>query len=989
VTGLRGRVVAASILLAGVVGGIFAVLLVAIAEERDSSDAARHSEQVLAAANRLERRVIDLETGLRGLLLTRNERFLGPFRSAQAAVPAEAGHLRRLVAGNPEQAARAKALSDSIDSYLKDYIVPQVLRGHVRPGAARSVAITGEGKRRTDDLREQFGQFIAAESMLADDRRGSADDQARTAILLGILGLVISVALLLAFCGYLAFAVVRPIGRVAGGARRVAAGDLSARVDERGAAELGELARTFNVMATSLEENRDELESQNAELEAQQGELEHAVEQLAEEKRQVEVLHRFGAQLQEHAELEPLARAALAELCELSNSEIGALYARGRDERTRDGATLLAARGVRPDRLAPRLEAGDGAAGRAMAERRTVAAGYGETGLRVPAYGDDVAVRVELHVPLIQSDRHVGVVSLGRVRDQPFSDDDIATIQYLAAQAAIALSNARALQVARHRARINRAVLDTADEAYIAMDYDAQVTAWNPASERLFGWRGEEAMGRPVAELVVPERDRAVVQDELQRFHRTGKSRLVGRPVDVTAMRRDGTELPVEMTISPLNLDGRWMFNVFVHDISARRRSQLHLQAQNAVVRVLAEAATADEAIPRLLAALGETLRWQLGAFWTVDEHAERLWLEAGWSVAGLDRSRWETASSEVVLNRGQGVPGMAWESGEVTWIEDVGRTEGLLRARAARDLGLRAMVSVPVRSGTTTIGVLELLSVEPRPRDDQLVALMTYLGQQIGQYLDRKASEREAEILKDQFFALVSHELRTPLTSIIGYLELVLEDPEHLAANQRRFLGVVDRNARRLLRLVGDLLFVAHVEAGRLALEMGDVDLPTLTREAVEAARPRAEGKDLALSAKVDAVPLMAGDRDRLAQVLDNLVSNAVKFTPEGGRVAVRLAARDGQAVVEVQDTGVGIPAAEQDRLFERFFRASTATERAIPGVGLGLTIAKAIVEAHGGRLGFHSVEGAGTTFSVRLPMRPPPRTRPAPDRIQPGVSL
>jgi signal transduction histidine kinase len=297
--------------------------------------------------------------------------------------------------------------------------------------------------------------------------------------------------------------------------------------------------------------------------------------------------------------------------------------------------------------------------------------------------------------------------------------------------------------------------------------------------------------------------------------------------------------------------------------------------------------------------------------------------------------------------------------------------------------------VAVPVRSGTTTLGVLELVAADPRPRDEQLVALMVYLGQQIGQYLDRKASERAAELLKDQFFALVSHELRTPLTSIIGYLELVLDDGEALSPNQRRFLSVVDRNARRLLRLVGDLLFVAHVEAGRLALEMGEVDLPTLTREAVEAARPHAEAKHLALEATTQEIPSMAGDRDRLAQVLDNLVSNAVKFTPDGGSVSVRLDARDSEALIEIEDTGVGIPASEQSRLYERFYRASTATERAIPGVGLGLTIAKAIVEAHGGELGFDSVEGHGTTFRIRLPRRPPVTRAPVGDREHGGVPL
>src|SRR4051794_41477269 len=158
--GLRARVITASVVLAAVVGAIFAILLVAIGELRDSSDAARHSEQVLAAANRLERRVIDLETSLRGLLLTRDERFLAPFRSAQAAVTPEAKRLESLVASNPEQRARAKALAAGTESYLKNYIVPQVLGGRLKPGDAHTVAITDQGKKRIDNLRLEFSRFI-------------------------------------------------------------------------------------------------------------------------------------------------------------------------------------------------------------------------------------------------------------------------------------------------------------------------------------------------------------------------------------------------------------------------------------------------------------------------------------------------------------------------------------------------------------------------------------------------------------------------------------------------------------------------------------------------------------------------------------------------------------------------------------------------------------------------------------------------------------
>jgi signal transduction histidine kinase len=236
-------------------------------------------------------------------------------------------------------------------------------------------------------------------------------------------------------------------------------------------------------------------------------------------------------------------------------------------------------------------------------------------------------------------------------------------------------------------------------------------------------------------------------------------------------------------------------------------------------------------------------------------------------------------------------------------------------------------------------------------------------------------SAEREAERLKEEFFALVSHELRTPLTSILGYVDLVLEDDgeDPLDPHVRRSLEVVERNARRLLRLVGDLLFVAQFEAGTLALEPGALDLGAVASQAVEAARPRARDKGVDLVLETDALASCAGDRDRLAQTFDNLISNAVKFTSPGGRVAVRVRAHGDRALVEVEDDGVGIPADEQGRLFERFFRASTATERAIPGVGLGLTIVKAIVEGHGGRIAVRSEDGAGTCFQILLPLRAP----------------
>ena len=229
--------------------------------------------------------------------------------------------------------------------------------------------------------------------------------------------------------------------------------------------------------------------------------------------------------------------------------------------------------------------------------------------------------------------------------------------------------------------------------------------------------------------------------------------------------------------------------------------------------------------------------------------------------------------------------------------------------------------------------------------------------------------AERRAERAKDEFIALASHELRTPLTSIQGYVEMLQEgDDEPLGDRQKRHLAVVMRNARRLAMLVDDLLLVARADAGRLALGLDQVDLGELVRECVQASGPAALERGIVLEAR-PAPALARGDLARLGQVLDNLVSNALKFTPHGGRVVVSARTDDQWSVLEVTDTGMGISPEDQARLFERFFRASGAVEAAIPGTGLGLAISKMIVEAHGGQMVVHSAEGEGSTFRVLLP--------------------
>jgi signal transduction histidine kinase len=286
---------------------------------------------------------------------------------------------------------------------------------------------------------------------------------------------------------------------------------------------------------------------------------------------------------------------------------------------------------------------------------------------------------------------------------------------------------------------------------------------------------------------------------------------------------------------------------------------------------------------------------------------------------------------------------------------------------------------------------VAELVAEAKRSRlravSDSLTAVATQLSMALERERllerEREAAEalaeqnerlRELDRMKDQFVSSVSHELRTPLTSMVGYLELVMAgETGEVNGEQRRFLEIVNRNCERLNRLVDDILFVARVDAGRLSLDLEWVDLARLAADSVESARAAAESKGLVLrlSDEVDLPPLWA-DPLRLTQLLDNLLSNALKFTPEGGTVSVTVARRAETAHLEISDTGVGIPEQELGELFKRFFRASTTASA--PGTGLGLSIAESIVEVHGGTISVESEVGAGTTFSVDLPLQAPP---------------
>ena len=265
--GLNGRSLVASLVLAATVTSAFAVLLLAIGSLRGAGRGAQRIDRVAAAANDLERLAIDLETGERGFVVTGQQRFLEPWASARQEIPLKEGELRALVRESGQR-QRVEGIVAAIGSYERTWSTPIVTLAQSDVAAAVQEIARGAAKRQMDGIRALFATFLAENSRLGTAQRARAQAAGDRAVLLGALGLGGSLLLILVFGGYLARAVVAPVRRLAHASARLGEGDLSTRVPERGGAEIGELAHTFNRMAGSLEQNRAELESQNAELDA-------------------------------------------------------------------------------------------------------------------------------------------------------------------------------------------------------------------------------------------------------------------------------------------------------------------------------------------------------------------------------------------------------------------------------------------------------------------------------------------------------------------------------------------------------------------------------------------------------------------------------------------------------------------------------------------------------------------------------------------------
>jgi two-component system phosphate regulon sensor histidine kinase PhoR len=309
------------------------------------------------------------------------------------------------------------------------------------------------------------------------------------------------------------------------------------------------------------------------------------------------------------------------------------------------------------------------------------------------------------------------------------------------------------------------------------------------------------------------------------------------------------------------------------------------------------------------------------------------------------------------------------------------GRGEGKPFLEIVRNAELHEVFRDVVRQGRAGDGLprtRELRLRHPVPRVLQTSAVpvaLTAGAAGVVMVLHDVTALRRLEQVRTEFVANVSHELRTPLTAIQGYLETLLSGALEEPPNARRFLEIAARHTERLGRLLNDLTDLSNIELGKVTLRRTPVALAEVVDSVLELARAKAAGGRVGLIADVQPADLAVhADHDRLAQILINLVDNAVKYTPEGGWVTVRARGiESGRVEVRVRDTGIGIPAADLPRITERFYRVDKARSRELGGTGLGLAIVKHLVLAHGGELAIDSRENEGTTVTFTLPTEPP----------------
>lgn len=534
----------------------------------------------------------------------------------------------------------------------------------------------------------------------------------------------------------------------------------------------------------------------------------------------------------------------------------------------------------------------------------------------------------------------------------------------------------------------NRAIVDTALDGVITIDSTGIVTDWNAQATAIFGWSREEALGRALAETIIPERDRQAHERGLREFLRTGVGSILNRRIEIVARHRDGWELPVELAVSPAKIGDAYIFSAFIRDITDRRRAERRLASQYAVTRVLSESTTLEEAIPKIIQAIGESLEWDLGVFWRVDKAAGVLRCSDQWKAPSVQADPFTLETWQQVFKREKGLPGHIWASGKSIWVTDVELDVNFPRGTQARQAGFHGAFGFPVRIGSEIEGVIELFNRQVRQPDDELLRMVEDISLKIGQFGERTRTEgvlreTEAQLRQAQKMEAVgrlaggvAHDFNNLLTVIRGYSELLLGRLGPTDA-MRKDMEEVKKAADRASGLTRQLLSFSR----RQFIAAKVVDLNALVAN-MDGMLRRLIGEDIIeLCVELDAsAGAIKADPGQVEQVIMNLVVNARDAMPKGGRLTIETrnvtigkAARLDSVGVEpgsyvllvVRDTGNGMDADTRSHMFEPFF----TTKEKGKGTGLGLSTVYGIVKQSGGSITVESAPGRGATFRIYFP--------------------
>jgi two-component system, sensor histidine kinase and response regulator len=514
------------------------------------------------------------------------------------------------------------------------------------------------------------------------------------------------------------------------------------------------------------------------------------------------------------------------------------------------------------------------------------------------------------------------------------------------------------------------------DNAVVLTDAEGKTVWVNEGFTRLTGYTLGEMLGKkPGAVLQGPDTDPETVRRIGERLRR-GE----GFSEEILNYAKQGGSYWLAVEVQPIHDEqGRIMnFMAIESDITARRAAQQRLAIQFDVSRALLEAGAQTEGVHKVIKTICEKLDWQVGQAWRLTEG--RLRFFEVWHAPSVHVPLFINASCAFEFAKGVGLPGRIWADARPAWISDVTTEANFPRSAVALREGLRGAFGFPVFVHGIFWGVMEFFSRKIEQPDEMLLKTFTAVGNQIGQFIVRQEAEEALRLSKEaadaanqaktEFLATISHELRTPLTSIRGFLQTLLSDPDMQPSTRQEFLIVLQDQSLRLSRLVDDLLNLTSLESGQTHYHEEPLDLRQIAETALQEIEPLAAQKSLCLEAALaPSTPLFVADAIRLHSVFTNLLGNAVKFTPAGGTVRLILDDSHGDIRIVVQDTGPGIPADQQKKIFEKFHRVYRRGSSAT-GTGLGLPIVQAIVEHYHGRIELESEEGRGSCFRVYLPL-------------------